>query len=193
MIAGRKLFSKKYIFTLCVSILFIYYYTKFYYNYFFNYNNKYHINTFGIDLYDNPCEMMDTKIFRRNINNPNHPSYTKCISDLCTNGQFIGAQIRMPTKLAYDVEHIIDNNGPWNGKAIPTRVISLEITGPEYENCNKNIVANYVMANNYWNQMLGVIARFDYNKSTKMKSEVYGKKMMKRVRLAIEKCCVPIN
>ena len=57
----------------------------------------------------------------------------------------------MPTKLAYDVEHIIDNNGPWNGKAIPTRVISLEITGPEYENCNKDIVANYVMVNNYWN------------------------------------------
>jgi hypothetical protein len=45
------------------------------------------------------------------------------------------------------------------------------------------------MANNYWNQILGVIARFDYNKSTKMKSEVYGNKIMKRVRLAIEKCC----
>lgn len=39
------------------------------------------------------------------------------------------------------------------------------------------------------NQMLGVIARFDYNKSTKMKSEIYSKKIMKRVRLAIKKCC----
>jgi hypothetical protein len=94
---------------------------------------------------------------------------------MCTNGQFIGAQIRTPTKLAYDVEHIIDNNGP------------------EYENCNKDIVANYVMAKNEWNQMLGVIARFDYTKATNMKSQVYGKKMMKRVRLAIEKCCAPIN
>jgi hypothetical protein len=81
----------------------------------------------------------------------------------------------MPTKLAYDVEHIIDNNGP------------------EYDNCNKDIVANYVMAKNEWNQMLGVIARFDYTKATNMKSQVYGKKMMKRVRLAIEKCCAPIN
>jgi hypothetical protein len=98
----------------------------------------------------------------------------------------------LPTKLAYDVEHIIDNNGPWNGKAIPTRVISLEITGPEYENCNKDIVANYVMAKNEWNlgkKLTFSQARFDYNKSTKMKSEVYGNKMMKRVRLAIEKCC----
>jgi hypothetical protein len=175
MIAGRKLFQKSNLFTLCVSILFIYYYTKFYYNYFFNYNNEFHVNTFGIDLYDNPCEMMDTKRFRININDPDHPSYTKCISNMCTNGQFIGAQIRMPTKLAYDVEHIIDNNGP------------------EYENCNKNIVANYVMAKNEWNQMLGIIARFDYTKATNIKSQVYGKKMMKRVRLAIEKCCAPIN
>ena len=91
MIAGRKLFSKKYIFTLCVSILFIYYYTTFYYNYFFNYNNKFYVNTFGIDLYDNPCEIIDTKRFRININNP----YTKCISDICTNDQFIAIQIHI--------------------------------------------------------------------------------------------------
>ena len=63
-------------------------------NYFFNYNNKFYVNTFGIDLYDNPCEMMDTKQFRININDPDYPSYIRCILDLCTNGQFIGAQIR---------------------------------------------------------------------------------------------------
>lgn len=104
------LFQKTNMLTLCVGIVFIYYYMCFYD---YIYNNKYHINTFGIDLYDNPCEEMNTSEFRKNINNPNHPSYTKCISNICTNGQFIGAQIRMPTKLAYDVEHIIDNNGPW--------------------------------------------------------------------------------
>ena len=172
MFSTKKLFSKKYIFTLCISILYICYYIKCYYYYFYNNNNEYHVNTFGIDLYDNPCEIMDTRTFRRNINDPDHPSYTKCISNMCIDGKFIGAQIRMPTKLAYDVEHIIDDNGP------------------EYENCNKNIVANYVMAKNEWNQMLGVIARFDYTKATNIKSQVYGKKMMERVRTAIKKCCV---
>ena len=189
MFSTKKLFSKKYIFTLCISILYIYYYIKCYYYYFYNNNNEYHINTFGIDLYDNPCEIMDTKTFRININDPEHPSYTKCISNMCIDGEFIGAQIRMPTKLAYDVDHIIDDNGHWNDKAIPTRVIFKEKTGPEYKNCNKNIVANYVMAKNEWNQMLGVIARFDYTKATNIKSQVYGKKMMERVRTAIKKCC----
>jgi hypothetical protein len=45
------------------------------------------------------------------------------------------------------------------------------------------------MAKNEWNQILGVIAKFDYNKSTKEKAQVYGNHMMNRVRLNIEKCC----
>ena len=82
-------------FKLYVSIAFIYYYLCFY--------NKIYSNIFGIDLYNNPCEIMNTIEFGKNINNPNHQSYTKCISDICTNCQFIGTQILMHTKLPYDV------------------------------------------------------------------------------------------
>lgn len=48
---------------------------------------------------------------------------------------------------------------------------------------------NYKLILNEWNQMLDVIARFDYTKATNIKSQVYGNKMMERVRTAIKKCC----
>ena len=132
-----------------------------------NSKQNYHPNTFGIDLYDDPCKHLSTQQFRANINNPNHKSYVRCNTNICKDDAFIGSI----TAIAYDVEHIIDNNGP------------------EYKNCDKDIVGNYVMAKNEWNQMLGVIARFDYTKATNIKSQVYGKKMMERVRTAIKKCC----
>ena len=81
----HTLFQKENMLTICISIAFIYYYMCFY--------NWIYSNTFEIDT----SEEIDTNEFRKNINNPNHPSYTKCISNICTNGQFIGAQIRMLT------------------------------------------------------------------------------------------------
>jgi len=116
----------------CVVIgllYYIYYYSMYVYN---NHSN-YHAHTFGIDLYDvDACMKMDPAKFRKNINDPSHPSYTQCISNMCTDGKFIGSR----TTLAYDVEHIVDENGP------------------EYKECDKNIVGNYVMAKNEWNQIL---------------------------------------
>jgi hypothetical protein len=113
------------------------------------------------------CKHLSTQQFRTNINNPKHPSYVKCNSNICKDDEFIGSS----TTIAYDVEHIIDKNGP------------------EYNDCDKDIVGNYVMANNEWNQILGIVAKFDYDKSTKEKTKVYGNHMMNRVRLNIEKCC----
>jgi hypothetical protein len=129
--------------------------------------HNYHPNTFGIDLYDDPCKHLSAQQFRANINNPNHKSYVKCNSNICKDDAFIGSI----TTIAYDVEHIIDNNGP------------------EYKNCNKDIVGNYVMTKNKWNQILEIVAKFDYDKSTMEKTKVYGNQMMNRVRLNIEKCC----
>ncbi len=45
------------------------------------------------------------------------------------------------------------------------------------------------MTKNEWNQILGIVAKFDYDKSIKEKTKIYGNHMMNRVRLNIEKCC----
>lgn len=149
-----------------------------------NTNNLfYDPHTFGIDLFNDSCQIMSPKMFRMYLN-----TYTNCTGKWC---QYIKLSqsnnsrndqnecyrkvyrcFKGNSRDCYNVEHIIDKNGS------------------EFPDCNKDVVYNYVMAWGTWNQNLGKIARWDYNSSTREKELVYGSDMMSRVREQFLKCCI---
>lgn len=132
-----------------------------------NENNYFYINeTYGMDIYENPCEEIKY--------NEKYRKYIKkiigCEGEWCIEGEFKCKKDGKRTRECYEAEHIIDKNGP------------------EYKGCNKNIAGNMVMANGKWNGQLGNVARNDYESSKKEKEEVYGEERMKRAREIIERC-----
>ena len=146
----------------------IYLHTKEYIDNWENNGNKnylfYDEETFGIDLFSNSCEIMTKAKFRKYLNRD-----VNCIGEWCSIDDKYNCEI-YNNKNCYNVEHIIDNKGP------------------EFVDCNKNIVGNYVMAWGRWNQNLGLIANRDYNSSTHEKGIVYGEELMEKVRNKFKEC-----
>jgi hypothetical protein len=129
-----------------------------------NPNNNYQFydpNTFGVNIYKNPCKVIKyNKNFLNTIN-----QNIKCKGKWCINDIFGNCQGN--ARNCYEVEHIIDKGGPHL---------------PGY--C-KNIAANLVMAWGKWNSQLGNMARYDYNASYEEKHEIYGETMISKVIDAI--------
>jgi hypothetical protein len=122
-------------------------------------------NTFGINVYDDPCTPINiNQDFRAYVN-----KNVKCDGMWCIDSTFKCG--RNGNTHCYHVEHIIDINGPEFG----------------CDTC-KNIAANLVMAWGRWNMALGGMAKYDYNSSSHEKSLVYGEGVMSQVRLEIERC-----
>lgn len=124
--------------------------------------------TFGINIYTDPCTPISPNtVFRSFVN-----SKVTCSGAWCIDGLFKCEKTSkgVPKTECYDVEHIIDKNGP------------------EFKYCNKNIAANMVMAWNKWNTQLGF--RLDYDSNIHEKELVYGKEMMDSVRKQIQLCNV---
>jgi len=128
------------------------------------YDNK----TFGIDIYDDPCEKVTGTKFRRYVN-----KMISCTGKWCTNERFDTqkSSIRNEAKY-YEVEHIIDTGGS-------------EFTASY---C-KEIAGNVVMAYSSWNRGLGGISsKHGYKTSMEEKTIVYGEINMERVRKIILDC-----
>src|ERR1700753_2039308 len=84
--------------------------------------NFYDPNTFGINIYSDPCTKINTnQDFRKYVD-----ANIKCIGFWCVNNKFICG--RNGNTHCYHVEHIID------------------INGPEFDADSKNIAGNMVMA-----------------------------------------------
>lgn len=126
-------------------------------------NYFYHRGTFGKDVYDDPCVKITNNAQFRNYINEN----IICEGKWCIDSKFNTNKKRDD----YEVEHIIDLNGP------------------EYNSCGcTSIVGNLVMAYGRWNAGLGGLAKHNYTNSEKEKTIVYGKYIMDSVRNVIEKC-----
>ena len=133
-------------------------------NWHLNRNNTdifYDNRTFGHQT-DDPCTVvMKNSDFRDFIS-----ELYDCDGPWCLNGTF--RCIYGNNKNCYNVEHIIDLNGP------------------EYTSENKNIYGNLVMAYGLWNQQLGRL--FNYPANMNEKTIVYGQDNMSRARQLIEYC-----
>jgi len=129
-------------------------------------NSFYDERTFGIDLFDDSCQKMTNSDFRKFMN-----ANVNCTGEWCSIDSKYNCK-QGNNRDCYNVEHIIDKNGP------------------EFEDCQnvKNIVANYVMAWGSWNQDLGVIASKDYESMTFEKELVYGTEIMEDVRNKLDEC-----
>ena len=143
----------------CIILSMIYYYFTYSRG---NVENIYDERTFGNMIYEDPCIKLSNIQFRKYVN-----SKILCVGDLCVDGKFSCKN----TNECYDVEHIIDLNGP------------------EFTECNKNIAGNMIMAWSKWNRQLGSIARTNYTKSILNKTVVYGEDIMSVARDNIKKCC----
>lgn len=120
--------------------------------------------TFGIYLnFLNPCARMTNYIFRYHVN-----KHMNCNGKWCRNGKFIYESVDK----SYEVEHIIDKNGP------------------EFSNCSecKNIVANYVFSYGKWNRQLGKFTKNKYDSVVNEKNIVYGSLITNTVRAQIKLC-----
>lgn len=122
--------------------------------------------TFGYMIYYDPCENYDSAKLRNKFRNYINKNM-KCIGKRCEKTGFTCLDSKVN---CYHVEHIIDENGP------------------EYENKDKNIMANLVMSWGTWNVALGGLARNDYNSSIHEKKIVYGEHVINKVRSIIEQC-----
>jgi len=123
--------------------------------------------TFGYNIYKNPCTVINNnKKFRNYVNNN-----INCIHNWCVNNKY-SCKDHLDDRMCYEVEHIIDKNGP-------------ELT----KYC-KNIAANMVMALGKWNKELGELTYDDYYLSKREKANVYGKDIMKEVYNKIKECNV---
>lgn len=137
-----------------------------------NHNNNYYFYdpmTFGMD-YD-PCQKLDNTTKFKNKDFKIYISeQVQCLGEWCTNDGYF---CKGDNKNCYNVEHMIDENGP------------------ELKDYDKNIFGNLVMAYGLWNQQLGWIAWYDYSASAAEKEEVYGKDRMDKARNLIMTCNQP--
>jgi len=119
--------------------------------------------TFGVNIFKDPCTKINTNTaFRRYIN-----KNVKCLGKWCINKTY--SCKRLLNRNCYEVEHVIDKNGP------------------EFKSnqCDKNIAANLVMAFGKWNAALG---RLDYDLSIKEKRTVYSDKIANKIYSKILEC-----
>lgn len=146
-------------------------FTKEYETYWISQNNTdnlfYDPHTFGLDLFNNSCQIMSLQNFRKYIN-----SNIKCNGKWCYKNYHC---MCYDSRSCYNVEHILDKKGK------------------EFSNCNKDIVGNYVMAWGKWNQKLGRVAYQNYYNSIKEKEQIYGLTIVNRVREHFRKCCSIFN
>lgn len=135
-------------------------------------NMFYDNNTFGLNIYQDPCKKItNNKYFRDYVNN-----HTECTGKWCIDGIF--GNCGGSERNCYEVEHIIDKNGPEFNVST---------------SC-KNIAGNIVMAWGKWNSALGGLASFDYKANINEKKIVYGRHMIEMVKLQIQRCdsrCIP--
>ena len=110
-------------------------------------------NTFGIDIYEDPCEPIKNINFKNKIN-----IVSECIGLWCVNKSF-NCKNHM-TQECYNVEHIIDTKG-------------MEFKDPS---C-KNIAGNLVMAYGRWNSQLGARAKYHYDDNMNEKNMIYGNRL----------------
>lgn len=121
-------------------------------------------HTFGMNVYDNPCEEIKySSKFRKAVNNK-----FDCDGIWCINNTFACDKNRD----CYHVEHIIDKNGP-------------EFNDACY---NKNIAGNLIMAWSRWNSELGTLAQHNYNYSHDEKIQIYGANIVYNAKNNIIKC-----
>jgi len=136
-----------------------------YWNTYGNTNNMfYHPDTFGKNIYTDPCEKItyNTK-YKNYVNQYINP----CIGKWCIDYKFNCLQYNSS---CYQVEHIIDKKGQ------------------EYDIECTLIAGNLVMAYGKWNNGLGGFAGSNYTNSVIEKTIVYGKEIMDDVRHIIETC-----
>jgi len=122
-------------------------------------------NTFGMDIYDDPCTIINSNVvFKNKINEK-----INCLGTWCVDDSF--NCVLHKTTECYNVEHIIDTNGN------------------EFRNAKcKQIAGNMVMAYGRWNSQLGSRARKYYSDSINEKMIVYRQERVNNVRDIIIKC-----
>lgn len=122
--------------------------------------------TYGGDLYAEGRSTITTKqSFRRQV-----ASTRDCTGKWCHHGNW-GCQ-RGDSSDCYNVEHIIDRNGP---------------EFASHPEC-KDVPGNMIMAHGRWNQALGSRAASSYTLSTAEKTSAYGQDIMDRARSSIRSC-----
>lgn len=126
--------------------------------------NSFVPTTYGGDLSVSSDTMISTRQYRQII------SKTPCVGNYCVDNEW---KCKKGNSVdCWNVEHIIDNNGP---------------EFKNHKNC-KNIAGNYIMAYGQWNQELGTLTKNHYQTSVNEKTRVYGEDIMNRARTSIRKC-----
>ena len=122
-------------------------------------------NTFGINLYSDPCTIINSNTVYRNYVKKN----IICTGKWCVDNEYkCGTGSK---RNCYEVEHIIDTNSP---------------SFNQDENCKK-IAGNLVMAWGKWNAALG--GKYpDYPAIENEKNTVYGSKLVELVKEQIKLC-----
>jgi hypothetical protein len=94
----------------------------------------------------------------------------KCNGKWCVDGDWKCR--RGNSRDCYNVEHIIDKNGP---------------EFKDYPEC-KNVPGNYIMAHGEWNQELGTLTKRHYSTSLAEKTRVYGSDIVNNAKNSIRSC-----
>ena len=129
-------------------------------------NQLFDNQTFGIHIYNDPCTIIDYNVQFRNYVN----QHLQCNKKWCVDHTY-SCKYHLNDRLCYEVEHIIDKNGP------------------ELNTYCKNIAGNMVMALGKWNMELGrMTIDYNYYLSKREKEMVYGKDIMIDVRDIIINC-----
>ena len=110
-------------------------------------------NTYG-GLFNNPCQQMNSEKFKKMLVDNN----ISCDASWCFKKDNYGCQL-VGNKLCPNTEHIIDLNQ----------------AGQEYNNCDKNILGNMVIAYGQWNYEVGTKNPFrgNWENIKREKTEVY--------------------
>ena len=142
--------------------------TEFYKNYWDAGNvdfNFFDPNTFGMDVYEDPCTVINSNdVFKNKINKE-----INCLGTWCVDDAF-NCVVHKTTE-CYNVEHIFDTNG-----------------NDFHDAKCKQIAGNLVMAYGRWNSQLGARAKHHYTDSINEKMTVYTKERLNNVRELIIKC-----
>lgn len=129
--------------------------------------DTFHRSTYGGNIRGlDPYKPTTTQTYKKHVNQE-----VKCHGPYCFNGQY-GCGSKSDTRSCYNVEHIIDRNGPESA---------------DYARC-KDVPGNMIMSYGPWNQQLGGIARKSYQTSLDEKTAVYGIDLINSARSAIQRC-----
>jgi len=118
--------------------------------------------TYGARIYSQPDHIISKHSFRKHVTDN-----MKCTGTYCKNNKWSDSN-----GVGYDVDHIIDRNGP---------------EFRSYSAC-KDIPANMIMLDSNLNRRLGAIAGHAYERSINEKLEMYGSDIINNARKNIESC-----